>query len=136
MANGTYVKFAEALLKGDIDFDVADIRAILVDNGQYTVNLTTHDFLDDIPVGARTAVSGTLGGITVTNGVFDANDVTFSSVSGPQSEAVVLYIHTGTEGTSRLICYFDTATGLPVLPNGGNITVTWDNGTNRILKIG
>jgi hypothetical protein len=28
-----------------------------------------------------------------------------------------------------------TGSGLPVVPNGGNITVTWDNGTNRIFKV-
>jgi hypothetical protein len=28
-----------------------------------------------------------------------------------------------------------TASGLPVTPNGGNILVTWDNGSNRIFKL-
>ena len=28
-----------------------------------------------------------------------------------------------------------TGSGLPVTPNGGNIVITWDNGTNRIFKL-
>jgi|ERR1051326_1705425 hypothetical protein len=28
-----------------------------------------------------------------------------------------------------------TGSGLPVTPNGGNINITWDNGTNRIFKV-
>ena len=38
-----------------------NVRAILVDTGAYTYN-DTHEFLDDIPSGARIAVSGNLTG--------------------------------------------------------------------------
>jgi hypothetical protein len=32
-----------------------------------------------------------------------------------------------TESTSALICFLDTGvTGLPVTPNGGDITITWN----------
>ena len=41
----------------------------------------------------------------------------------------------GTEATSPLIAYIDTATGLPITPNGGDIIVTWDNGTNKIFRV-
>jgi hypothetical protein len=47
----------------------------------------------------------------------------------------VIYKDTGTAATSPLIAYIDTATGLPVTPNGGDITVTWDNGSNKIFKL-
>jgi hypothetical protein len=57
MANGLYDAARESFLNADIDWSVDDIRAILVDTGTYTVNLTTHNFLDDIPAGARIAVS-------------------------------------------------------------------------------
>ena len=57
MANGLYDASRESFLNEDIDWSVDDIRAILVDTGTYTVNLTTHNFLDDIPAGARIAVS-------------------------------------------------------------------------------
>ena len=31
--------------------------------------------------------------------------------------------------------YIDTATGLPITPNGGDIIVTWDNGINKIFRL-
>lgn len=136
MANALYDKGREGFLDGSIDWDTHDIRAILVDSGAYTVNLSTHDNLDDIAGGARIAVSSALTTKTVTNGVADADDVTFSAVAGTTSvEAIVLYKHTGTESTSRLIAYMDTGTGLPFTTNGGDVIVSWDSGSNRIFKL-
>ena len=135
MANALYDHGREGFLDGSIDWDTDDIRCILVDTADYTVNLTSHDNLDDIPAGARVAVSGALSSKTVAAGVADAADVTFSTVSGDPSEAIVIYKHTGTEGTSRLIAYIDTATGLPVTPGGGDIIIQFDNGANKIFKL-
>jgi hypothetical protein len=46
-------------------------------------------------------------------------------VTGDVSEALILFIDTGTPGTSRLIGFYDAGvTGLPVTPNGGDINVT------------
>lgn len=135
MANALYDKGREGFLDGSIDWDTDDIRAILVDAADYTKNLATHDNLDDIPAPARVAVSGALTGKTKTDGIADATDVTWTAVTGDQSEQIVLYKHTGVESTSRLICNIDTATGLPVTPNGGDIVVQWDNGANKIFKL-
>lgn len=135
MANALFDKGREAFLNGDIDWLNDDIRIILIDAADYTVNLASHDFLDDVPAPARVAVSSALASKTSTNGVADAADVTFPLVTGDQSEALVIYKHTGTESTSNLIAYIDTATGLPVTPNGGDITVQWDNGANKIFKL-
>jgi len=135
MANVLYEHGREGFLDGSLDWDTDDIRAILIDVADYTVDLDAHDNLDDIPAGARVAVSGALTGKTVTNGVADANDVTWSAVTGDQSEAIVLYKHTGTESTSRLIAYIDSATGLPVTPNGGDIEIQWDAGADKIFKL-
>jgi hypothetical protein len=126
MANALYPKGKQALLNKEIDMDTDDIRVILVDLADYTYS-SAHDFLDDVVAGARVAVSANLANKTITNGVFDADDVTFSSVTGDVSEALIIYRHTGTEATSHLIAFFDTGvTGLPVTPNGGNITVAWN----------
>jgi len=135
MANALYELGREAFLSGDIAWDTDDIRAILIDEADYTVNLTTDQFLSDIPAIARVATSGAMASKTVTLGVADAADVVFSSVTGDISEAVVLYQHTGVEGTSRLIANVDTATGLPVTPNGGDITVQWGSGSDKIFKL-
>jgi hypothetical protein len=42
---------------------------------------------------------------------------------------------TGVQGTSRLIAYIDNATGLPILPNGGDITVVFSSGANKIFSL-
>jgi hypothetical protein len=69
----------------------------------------------------------TLASKSVTNGTFDAADVTFTSVTGVSVEALIIFKDTGTAGTSSLICFIDVAaSGLPVTPNGGNITVTFN----------
>ena len=135
MANALYDKGREAFLDGSADWDTNDIRLILIDEADDTIDLSVDDNLDDRAVASRVATSGSLASKTVTNGVADAADVTLSAVTGDQSESIDIYKHTGTESTSRLICNIDTATGLPVTPNGGDITITWDNGANRIFKL-
>ena len=135
MGNALYDKGREGFLDGSIDWDTDTIKAVLVDTDDYSVDLAAHDNLDDIPAPARVATSGALTGKTVAAGVADATDVTFSEVTGDQSEALVIYKDTGTESTSRLIAYIDDATGLPVTPNGGDITVQWDSAASKIFKL-
>lgn len=134
MANVLYDKGREGFLAGEIDWDADDIRAILVDTNDYAFS-AAHDFLDDVAAGARVAVSGSLTGKSTTSGVADAADPTFTAVVGDPSEAVILYKHTGSDATARLIAYMDTGTGLPVTPNGGDINLTFDNGANKIFKL-
>jgi hypothetical protein len=134
MASVVYPKAKEAFLKGDLDLDL-DVRIILIDTADYTYN-AAHDFLSDVDAGARVATSGALTGKTFTNGVFDADDVVLSSVTGDASEAVIVYRHTGTESTSNLVAYVDSAaSGLPVTPNGSNITIAFDTGANKIFAL-
>jgi hypothetical protein len=135
MANSLYTKGIEGIMAADIDLVADTIKVTLVDTADYTVDLAAHDFINDVAAGARVATA-TLGSKAVTGGVFDAADVTFSAVTGDPSEALVIWKDTGVESTSALIAYIDTSTGLPVTPNGGDITITWDSGTNKIFKIG
>lgn len=128
MANAIYPLYKQALLDDDsnIDLNDGDVRVILVDTNDYTYS-AAHQFLSDVTAGARVSTSTALQNTTVTNGTFDADDITLATVTGDQSEALIIYIHTGVEGTSRLVAYLDTSiTGLPVTPNGGNIIITWD----------
>ena len=128
MANDLYDKYREKALTGEVDWLDDDIKVALVDAADYTVDLENDEFLDDIDGSAIVATSGNLASKTATGGVADAADVTFSSVSGDVSEALVIYKDSGTASTSPLIAYIDTATGLAVTPNGGDITVIWPSG--------
>ncbi len=135
MANALYDLGREGFLGGDIDWDADNIKLLLRDENDDAPNLATDQFLSDILVAARVATSANFASKTKTNGVADAADVTLSSVTGDESESIDIYQDTGVEGTSRLICNIDSATGLPVTPNGGDITIQWDSGANKIFKL-
>lgn len=134
MANTLYPKAKEAFIGGDLALDSANIRVILIDTGAYTYS-ASHDFLDDVAGGAQIATSGNLANKTITNGIFDADDVTISAVTGATVEAVIIYEHTGTGSTSHLIAYIDTGTGLPFTPNGGDVLVSWSNSGTKIFEV-
>ena len=123
MANALYDLGRESFLKGEISWSSDNIKTVLVDTATYTVNLATDQFLSDIAIGERVATSGNLTLPTTVAGAADAADVTFTDVTGDISEALVIYQDSNEATTSRLIAYIDTATGLPVTPNGGDIQV-------------
>lgn len=128
MANALYPKFKEGLISGGSNLNLSSgtVKAVLVDTASYTYS-TSHQFLSDIPSGMRVAITAALSSKTVTGGVFDAADLPWSAVTGAQSEAIVLFVDTGTASTSPLIGYLDTGVGgLPVTPNGGDINITWN----------
>jgi hypothetical protein len=127
MANAIYPTYKEFLLTGagvDMGSETA-IKCALIDTGTVAYS-AAHNFYDDISAG----VVGTpvvMTTTTTTSGTFDAVDTVFTSVSGATVEAVVIYHDTGTPSTSKLIAWLDTGfTTLPVTPNGGNITITWN----------
>lgn len=136
MSSGLYDKGRQAFLEGSIAWLTDDIRVILIDTAQYTVNLATHDFLDDVAAGSRIAVSGALASKTSTDGVADAADVVFTAVANTSVEALIIYKHTGSDATARLIAYIDSASaGLPFQVNLGDVTVSWSNGASKIFKL-
>lgn len=179
-------------------------------SGGYVVNLgpsaagDNWDDFDACLVGSLV----TLTSPTVTAGVADAADTTFTAVTGASVEAIALLKDTGTTSTSRMIALITgkhivtvntapsgtyttvaveplaagipngtvltfsngqavttnavaaagdraltvvstsnaltagsralapaTGSGLPVTPNGGDITIQWDNGANKIFKL-
>lgn len=135
MANTLFDKGRERFLTAALSWTADTIKVILVDTAAYTANFSTHEYLSDISGSAIIAGPVTLTSKTATGGAADAADSTFTSVSGASIEAIIIYKDTGTAGTSPLIAYIDTATGLPITPNGGDIIVTYDNGPNRVFKL-
>lgn len=124
MANFIYDLAANSLWKGEIAYDTDAIKAVLIDTALYTAAKTTDQFLSDIPAGARKATSVNLTTKTITARTIDSDDFVFTAVpAGDACEAIVIYVDTGVEATSRLLVYNDTSTGLPVTPNGTDITV-------------
>lgn len=135
MANAVYPKWKEAVEQASANSALTGtVKVALIDTGVHGYN-AADDFYDDISA-AVVGTPVTLANKTYTNGVFDADDATFTAVTGASVEALIIYIDTGTPSTSRLVLYLDTGvTGLPVTPNGGDIIITWDSGANKIFAL-
>ena len=132
MANTLFPKGKQKILSAAINFPTDTIKAILVTDS-YTYS-TAHEFLSDL--GTTVGTAQTLASKTVADGVFDADDITFATLApGSNLKAVVLYKDTGVAGTSSLIDYIDTVTGLPMATNGGDVQIQWDNGAYKIFSL-
>ena len=133
MANALYSKAKESFLNGSINMVANTVTIALVDTGVYTFS-SSHQFRNEVSNSAVIS-STTLTNKTITNGVFDADDATFSSVTGANCEALLIFQDTGIQTTSRLVAYIDSATGLPILPNGGDISVAFSSGSSKIFAL-
>jgi hypothetical protein len=138
MANGFYLKGMKHFAFGDIVWKAAGgstIKASLIDAADYTVNLSTHEFLSDV-AGAGIEETGT---ITLTDaaddGIVDGSDVVLVATAGDQCEGILVYKDTGVAGTSPLLFWWDTGVGGLPVTLGGDVTISWDNGANKIAKI-
>jgi hypothetical protein len=141
VANAMFDPGREGFLRGEIRWDgIAVIKAALVRGYTYAAG---SKFVSDLAGGTIVATSGALAGLSSTSGVADANDVTWAAVpAGAAIQAIVLFQSSAVGGgadvaatAQRLITFFDAYTGLPVTPNGGDISVAWDNSANRIFKL-
>ncbi len=132
MANALFDIYKEAMLGGGnhggtlIDLTSNTIKVALIDTGTYDPTPTTDEDIADLSPDPRVGTDVTLGTISVTNGTFDAADSTFTSVSGNSVEELLIFKSTGTPADDVLLVTFDTATGLPVTPNGGDIVIQWN----------
>lgn len=131
MANAVYPLWKQEILKGTANNllnsteGATGVFCALVDTGTYTYS-AAHQFFSSL-----TGIVGTDQEIltkTQVTGIFDGTDLTYTAVTGATVEALVLYRkNAGANTTWPLIAYIDTGvTNLPVTPNGGNITITWN----------
>lgn len=129
-----YDRGRNRFLTGNLDWVNNTIRAVLADSADYTPNQNTHEFFTSVGAAARVSTVD-LAGKTAVDGVADANDATWTLVTGDQSEYIVLYRFVTADADSPLIALIDSATGLPVTPNGGDIVVRWSDLSNKIFKL-
>lgn len=124
MANAIYPLYKQALLDADADVDIDDGTVkVALSTASYNSANQFYSSVSASTVGTPQTIANT----TVTNGLFDGDDVTFTSVTGSTVTALIIYIETGNPATSRLVAFIDTGvTNLPVTPNGGNISITWN----------
>ncbi len=139
MASGVYDKGREAFLNGEIGFNNNTIKCMMLSNA-HTLDLSGDEFLANVDAEQfNSEAAQTISSKTVTAGVADGGNITFTDVEASGSYQVgylAIYQDSGDNTTSPLICIIDSdATGLPVTPNGGSITVEWDDGSNKIFKL-
>lgn len=142
MANALFTPGREGFLAGEIDWDTAVIKCALVRAYTFTA---THKFVSDLTTagGVLVATSAALSSKTVTGGTAGAANVTFSAVpSGAAITSLIIFQSSAVTGGSdvastaqRLIAYVDSYTNMPITPNGGDITIAWDTGTNKIFTL-
>lgn len=133
MANALYDPGREGFADGTINWSTGDIRVMLV-LSTYTFS-AAHKFVADLGA-VDNGRSASLTSKTQTSGVCDAADTSQVATAATASKALVIFQHTGSDATARLIGYIDTATGLPFTPAAGQtINDVWDNGANKIFKL-
>jgi hypothetical protein len=142
MANAVFDTAKQGFIDGSIDLDTATVKACFVRG--YTFS-AAHQFVSDV-TGAGGTINGTSAALTtktVTNGVFDADDTTATTTANATNHGILLFQSSAVGGgadvaasAQRVIAYYDTGTGLPIQPGTGSTPITWDSGTNKILKVG
>lgn len=138
MADAFYVEFRNAILGAPthsaIDLNGDTIHVALRDEGTTAIDLANH--VDHADISSALVDSEAVGSPTVgvvAAGVFDHANVTFTAVTGNSCESLDYYKNSGSSATSPLICNIDSATGLPVTPNGGDIT--WTPSSSGVFQI-
>ncbi|WP_338891687.1 hypothetical protein [Aeromonas rivipollensis] len=133
MANALYDKGREKFLTGAINASADTLKCALIKD-TYAPTLGSDEFFSTLSSHV-VGTPQTLTSKTVTGGVLDAADVTFSAVPTAAVKYCAIYKDTGSAATSPLIALFDSAAGLPVSTNGGDIIIAWDPGANKIFKL-
>ena len=130
MASGMYNIGRQGLIDGTIDMDTNTIKIALIKDTE------TFDETDTTMTGPganRLGIDQTLGTITVTAGVFDAADPTWTAVAGGSTiHGAIVFKYGTNDAGSTPICFIDltdTAT------NGGDITINFDTGANKVFAL-
>jgi hypothetical protein len=142
MANALFGPGREGFLSGEIDWDTAVFKILAVRG--YTFN-AAHKFVSDITTAGGTIArtSPALANKTVTNGTADADDITFTAFPAGAAVPHLILIQASAVGggadvaatAQRVVAFLDAYTNLPFTPNGGDISIAFDNGANKIFTL-
>lgn len=133
MANAVYNSFKRDIMNGSIDLDTDSIKVMLVTSA-YTPNIDTHtkrsDVTNEVSGTGYTAGGSALATKTVTadntgdKGVFDADDLTWSSSTITARGAVLYKARGGASSADELIAYIDFTSDQ--ISSNGNFTIQWN----------
>lgn len=146
MTNVLFDPGREGFLLGEINWSATPtIKCSLV--RAYTFS-AAHKFVADATGAgavliATVALTGRSGGSGIANA---SSPVVYTAVAAQPGNAsatsMLIFMSSAVGGgadvaasAQRLIGYIDSATNLPVIPNGGDISISWDTGSNKIFKL-
>jgi len=120
---------------GDLTAVGTPVKVRLMRASAYTIS-QAHQFASSLPAALVTDVqlgTKTANGAGADPGCFDAGDATFIAIpTGAAVDCLAVFKDTGTPATSPLLFYMD---GFSVVPNGGDVTIQWQNSVPWIAKL-
>lgn len=134
MANNLFALGRQKFLEGGINWLQDTIKLALIDTDKVTVDVNKDEMYSSYS-SATIGVPQEIKNKSSFYGVARGDSVVFPTINGSKIGALVIYKDTGTENRSPLIAYIDTAQGLPITPNGGDITINWDAGPYGIFML-
>lgn len=133
MADVLFNSFKRDIMNGSIDLDTDTIKVMLV-TSSYTPNQDTHtkrsDITDEVAGTGYVAGGAALANKTVTvdntdnEGVFDADDLSWSTATITARGAVLYKSRGGAASADELLCYFDF--GADKTSTAGTFLITWN----------
>ncbi|NCN39987.1 hypothetical protein GW916_01930 [bacterium] len=133
MADVIYNAFKKYIMNGSIDLDTDTINVMLV-TSTYTPDQDLHEYRDDVTnevTGTGYSAGGSaLATKTVTadntdnEGVFDADDVAWTTSTITARGAVLYKARGGASSADELICYIDF--GSDKISTAGTFTIAWN----------
>lgn len=142
MTNATYNAFRQGALNAEYDLDTAVLKVALVRS--YTFS-ASHATMADV-VAAGGVVNGTsaaLTGVTITNGVLNADATAITTTASAANHYLILFQASAVGGgvdvaqsAQKLILFIDTGTNIPIQPGAGTLQINWPTGTSKIYKLG
>lgn len=142
MSNFIYSQAKTQMMSGNATFNLASGNVyVALANSTYVPNANTDQFFSSANSGLVTTPVK-LTSVTVANAMLTAANTTFSAVSAANGTVTraIIYISNGaswnsSNTTAPLIASIDSATGLPVTPNGGDINLAWQTSSPGILTL-
>lgn len=130
MADTIYTSFKRDIMNGAIDLDTDTVKVMLV-TSSYTVSAAhtkRSDITNEVSGTGYTAGGVAIGSPTVTNvsttGVFDGNDVSWTTSTITARGAVLYKSRGGASSADELLCYLDF--GSDKVSTAGTFSIVWN----------
>jgi len=119
MSSAVYPKALDAIGKKLIDLTTDDIRVMLL-KAAYTYD-PTDEFIADIGANDNGRSAAAIGGRTMASGVLDGSDTSLTATGAVSCDAVLVFLHTGSDATARLLARLEGSAFTPAASQPINV---------------